>query len=333
MPLVCAGFFTCPVAPVHSRDAKHLALHLPRRPMMFAWLAAGFIAGLIARRAFTIPDAAPDAINTYIIYLALPAMILLRVPALEMNARALLPVGFAWLVVLGCAAVVLVLARAHRWPRDITGALLMVAPLSNSAYVGIPVTDALTAGSATPYAILYDQLGNFVALSVYGTLITVVFGQTERASVATIARRILLFPPFLTLLVALALGPGTLPPAVTVPLGWLGATMGPVAMFIVGVQLELTVPASLRRPLGYGLATCLVVAPGLALGAALVIGGGGEAARASILQAAMPPMITAALLAMAAGFSRRLTVAMVGIGSLISLLTVPLVAWLADGVV
>lgn len=300
---------------------------------MFSWLAAGFIAGLIARRALTIPDAAPDAINTYIIYLALPAMILLRVPALELDARALLPVGFSWLVVLGSAAVVLVLARVYRWSREVAGALLMVVPLSNSAYVGIPVTDALTGGTATPYAILYDQLGNFVALSVYGTLITAIYGQNERVSLTRLARRILLFPPFLTLLVALALTPGSLPAAVTTPLGWLGATMGPAAMFIVGVQLDLTVPASLRKPLGYGVAITLVFAPGLALGAAMVLGGGGDAARAAILQAAMPPMITAALLAMAAGFSRRLTIAMVGIGSLCSLLTVPLVAWLADKVV
>lgn len=295
---------------------------------MFAWLAAGFMAGVVARRVLPLPAAAPDAINTYIIYLALPAVILLRVPTLTLDANALVPVGMAWLVILGSAAAVLAIARRHGWPAEITGALLMVVPLSNSAYVGIPVIDAVTSGAATSYAILYDQLGSFVALSIYGSIVMAVFGGSQEVSVASVIRRIALFPPFVVLLLALAMPPDVLPAAALSALEMLGYTMGPSAMFIVGLQLELTVVPALRRPLLIGLFLSLVFAPALALGAMFTLGGG-EAARAAALQAAMPPMITAALLAMAAGFSRPLTIAMVGLGSLCSLITVPLVVWIA----
>ena len=51
------------------------------------------------------------------------------------------------------------------------------------------------------------------------------------------------------------------------------------------------------------------------------------AAQLTVFQAAMPPMVTAAIMAMAAGFAPRLCTATIGIGLGLSLLTLPL--WFA----
>ncbi len=297
--------------------------------MMFAWLLAGFIVGLIARRTVPLPDATPDLINAYIVRVALPAVILLRVPALTLDQSALLPVGTAWLVVLICSSVVVLLSILNQWPRDVTGALLMVAPLSNSAYVGIPVIDTLTEGTGTPYAIMYDQFGMFMAVSIYGSLVVALYGSRGRVTAGSVLRRIVLFPPFGVMLLALALPADALPDALTLPLTVLGWTMGPLAMFIVGSQLDLSLAPTLRRPVAAGVGLKLMIAPIAALGLARTIGGDVQAIQATTLQAAMPSQITAALMAMTAGFSRRLTMAVVGYGSIAALLTLPLFALLS----
>lgn len=309
--------------------AQEMALAPERATVTFPLLAIALACGLVARRFRLASAGTPDLINAYIINIALPAMILQRVPALELNVAALVPVAFAWLVVLASAALVLLAARYYRWSAAITGALLLTVPLSNSAYLGLPLIGALFAADALPYAILYDQLGNFMALAIYGSIVIAAFELSgRRPSVLGIGRRILTFPPFIFLMIALALPAGALPAWSHGPLALLGASMGPCAMIIIGLQFELAVPTGLRRPLMVGCALKLVVAPALVVAAAMALGLRGPVTQASAMQAAMPPMITAGLLGMAAGFSKPLIVAMIGVATAASALTLPVVYWL-----
>ncbi len=300
--------------------------------MALTLLGAGLLAGLIVRRLRWFDAAAPDRINAFIIYLALPALILLRVPSLELERAALLVVGCAWLVILGSAALVLLAARALRWPREVTGALLLVVPLSNSAYLGLPLIDALLAPEALPYAILYDQLGNFMALAVYASVVIAMWGgHGPRPTASGVLRRVVSFPPFVAVLVALFLMPATLPDWAHGPLALLAATMGPLAMFIVGLQLELRVSRELRGPLVFATLARLLVAPLIVVAAAALLPLDGVAYHATLAQSAMPPMITAGLMGMAAGFSRPLIVAVLGVATLASAATLlALFVWLGS---
>lgn len=63
----------------------------------------------------------------------------------------------------------------------------------------------------------------------------------------------------------------------------------------------------------------------LGLAICLALGVKGEAARVSVMEAAMPPMVSAGALASLAGLSPRLSSAMVGLGIPLSFATLPLV--------
>jgi len=71
--------------------------------------------------------------------------------------------------------------------------------------------------------------------------------------------------------------------------------------------------------LSAGLAYKLLLAPGLVLGASLVFQVKGFPAKASILEAAMAPMITSAILASEYKLNPRLANLMVSVGTLLSL--------------
>jgi predicted permease len=73
----------------------------------------------------------------------------------------------------------------------------------------------------------------------------------------------------------------------------------------------------------------LAVMPTIALLLVPLLGLHGPMARVTVLEAAMPSMVTAGALAVAHGLAPRLAAAMVGYGLLLSLATLPL--WAAWG--
>ena len=102
----------------------------------------------------------------------------------------------------------------------------------------------------------------------------------------------------------------------------------PVVAFAVGLGLRLTLPREDLRPLGAGLAIKLALMPLLAWGLVHALGLQPPAGPVAVLESAMPPMITAAALAISHRLAPGLASAMVGYGILLSLATLPAWAWL-----
>lgn len=100
-------------------------------------------------------------------------------------------------------------------------------------------------------------------------------------------------------------------------------TLVPVVMTAIGLQLRLRLPRRVMAPLGFGLGVKLLVAPLSALLACRLAGFSGMVVDVSILEAGMPPMVTAGALAVMAGMEADLAVAMVGIGIVLSFATLP----------
>jgi len=105
------------------------------------------------------------------------------------------------------------------------------------------------------------------------------------------------------------------------PLKLLAASMGPLAAFSIGFSLQFKIPSSLKTPLTAGLILRLLVAPALVYSATQFFLLSGPAVTASVVQAAMPSMITAGLIGIAAGYSQKLIIAMLGVSTLLSLVT------------
>lgn len=285
--------------------------------------------GLLLQRLPQLPKDAVQTLNLLVIYVSLPALVLLKVPQLVFSRELLVPALLPWGMLAASALAVLLLARALAWSREITGTLLLLVPLGNTSFLGIPMVNAFFGEEGIPYALIYDQFGSFLALATYGSLVVALYGsQGEKPSWRTVARKIATFPPFLALLLALALALGTDPTAIPTPvtalLASLAATLVPVVMIAVGLQLTLRLNREVLAPMGLGLAIKLVLAPLLALLTVKALGLEGLAVQVAIFEAGMPPMVSAGALAVVAGLSPKLTAAMVGLGILLSFATLPL---------
>jgi hypothetical protein len=147
------------------------------------------------------------------------------------------------------------------------------------------------------------------------------------------AKRITLFPPFIALVIALVLIPVAYPEWLVTVLKRLGDTLAPLALLAVGFQLRLGHLTGNGRNLAVGLAFKLVLAPLLLfLLYVPLLGAHGQAIQITLFEAAMPPMITAAILATEHDLDPPLATLMVAIGLVISFVTLTGWWWVMQGV-
>src|SRR3546814_1396262 len=175
-------------------------------------------------------------------------------------------------------------------------------------------------------AISFDQLCSFLGLAFYGSLIAAHYGSSE-GGVGPVALRLLLFPPFIAVLASIPLRWVELPAGAEYVLGALGSLVAPIAMLTLGLRFRVVATASARQAAIWCLGTKMVLMPLAVVVAALAAGGWDDPAwRASILESAMPPMVTAGVLAAGADLDCDLATTVGGVGLLAALVTIPVLA-------
>jgi predicted permease len=311
----------------------------------FLVILIGLGLGMLLRRTRYLPPSAPKTLNAYVIAVAVPALVLAQLPPFlrELSARvggvdaSLLFLPFIpWLIFAGAIGFFGLLYRRGVIRRDQWGLLALSGGLGNTAFVGFPLIEALLGPKNLPPAILLDQLGTFLALSVGGTLWISYFHNagTTKFNGLKFFRELLRFPPFLALLAAFAIVPfGPIPPIGQGMLEKFATTLVPVAMVSVGAQLTLS-REKLRaegRGLFYGLGFKMALCP-LVIGAVgyFLVGMRGEYFSVAVLESAMAPMITSTVLGIEAGFAPDLGALMLGVGIPLSLASVPLLHFLMN---
>jgi predicted permease len=282
------------------------------------------IIGMVLKRIPAFSDETGNVLNLFVIYISLPALVLLKIPELVFSKKLLVPAFMPWVMLLFSCAVILILARLFKWERTTTGCLLLLIPLGNTSFLGIPMVKAFFGESAIPYALLYDQLGSFLALATYGSLILALYGAGEsKLTVERIVKKVISFPPFMALVLAFILKAFPYPPIAVSLLEILASTLVPLVMIAVGFQLTLRLSREVTSQLCIGLSIKLIAAPVAALFLCKLAGLKGEAVQVSIFEAGMPPMVSAGALAILANLSPALTAALIGIGIVLSFATLP----------
>ncbi len=293
----------------------------------FALVLAMIVVGRVLAWRRVLPDSAPVTLNLVVLYVCLPAAVLLFAPQLEFRRDLLGVVAIPWLLLVASVLLTLLVARMARFGHATTAVLLLLVALGNTSFLGFALVPALAGEAALRYAIAYDQFGSFLILSTFGLIVLGLYGG-ERPTPWSIVRRIATFPPFIALVVALALLPPRYPAAIEQPLRLLADSLLPLVALAIGLQLRLRIPREHVGALAYGLVAKLLLMPLLALGLCIAFGLGGDLRAAAVYESAMPPMITAGALLSLAGLEAELAAALVGFGIVASMATLPLWQWL-----
>lgn len=292
----------------------------------FLLLTAGLLGLALLVRRLPAAPAIADSLNWWVLYVALPAAVLELIPRLHFDVHLWYLAGAQWL---GCIVAALVfppLGRKLGWSRPRIAAATLLACFSNTAFIGLPMLEALRGPEGMSMAAIADQLGCFAAFNTVGTAIVALYVGDNPAP-GMILKRMLMFPAFDATICALVVGAaGGWPPVVPAVLHKLTVTLSPLAVFSVGLRLRL-------KPLPGDLAATAIVGawkiglmPLLALAVGRLAGVQGLPLGVAVMQAGMAPMFTSAILARRHGFDPEFADTVVSITMLLSFVTVPLLS-------
>lgn len=290
--------------------------------------------GIALRKSTRFSPDSPRVLNAFVIWVSLPALVLVQFSKLlnesELSWDLAIPVSMPWLLFAISTGFFVFLGKALSWPKKQTGALVLLAGLGNTSFVGFPILESLLGERAIPYGILVDQPGSFLVLSTAGIFIASLLSpqRTGKTSLRETALRVFTFPPFIALLTTLAFALFRLSLTPALPtLEKLSGTLVPVALFSVGLQIRFSwgILQKFWRPVSIGLVFKLLVAPLLFYFFYCgLLGSQSFATQVTILESAMATMITAGVVAEEFGFEPQIVSLMLGISIPLSLITVPL---------
>jgi predicted permease len=281
---------------------------------------------MLLRKSGRLPANAHASLNGFIIHVSLPALTLASVHRLTLDMALLAPAAMAWIMFgLGCAFFWWI-GRMLKLRAPTVGALMLTGSLANTSFIGVPMIETYFGRQGVGLGILIDQAGTYLVLSTLGMLVATLYAQSGMPTARTIAKKVFTFAPFVAFILALVLIPVSYPAWFEALLDRLGGTLVPLALVSVGYQIQFSESRGRVRELTIGLAFKLIAAP-MAIGLlyAGLFGGRGEMVQITIFEAAMPPQIGAAIVAMDHDLDPQLVTLMVGIGIPLSFLT--LFAW------
>jgi len=256
--------------------------------VIIANLALVLAAGWLFRRFGVVQEGAEKAFNQYLYYLALPALIVLRIaetPLAGLGWRFLaantLPLAGVMLVAWG-------LWKAGRIDWRLARLLIIVSVLGNTIYLGFPVTAMRLGEEALGYAALASSVQNIFIFTFGFLLMTLVCERDcpPARFARLIGGNVVLWASVAGLL--LSVSGLRLPELVNRVLSDIGKTTLPLSLFTLGVGLYgKRVAHNLRRLALVG-GLKLLLLPLFSLLAAKVFGYTGFVSKVTFLQLAMP---------------------------------------------
>jgi len=288
--------------------------------------------GIALRASGRLPDSAPKVLGGWVINVALPAAALHSVHDISISLSWLIAAATPWIGVLLAIAVLVPLSRALGWSRQRLGALILVAGWGNTSFVGLPMIDAYFGQDRLGLGLFIDLAGSYLALSTIGITVASVCGGGH-FDMRAVLRRIVTFPPFIAIIIALATNHLARPDWIDQIFESFAVTLTPVALAAVGFAIRLDSVTGRLTPLAIGLSYRLALAPFAILLIYAALGQLAETdAQVAIFEMAMPPSLGASIIAMNHDLEPELVALLIGIGIPLSMATVPL-WWLLTGAV
>ena len=282
------------------------------------------IIGIVLKKSKIIPDNFHTSLNAFVINISLSAFSLYYISKIELNSSVIYPVLVVWIGIFAAILFFAGLGKIFGWKSSLIGALIMCAGFGNTSFVGIPLIQAMYGEEGLKTVMLVDQPG-FVALSTVGILVANFYSGSKDSLLKHLSK-ILKFPPFIAFVVALLLNIFSIeiPKDFDEVLMKLGATTVPLALVSVGSQMQWK---KIEKKEGFhlfiGLLFKLVLLPLLILVIyKYIFHQSGDVIEICILEAAMAPMITAAIIASAHDLEPKFCNLMVAVGIPLSILTV-----------
>jgi predicted permease len=241
-----------------------------------------------------VKDVEPGPLNTAVVYVLAPALVLHSLMATELSGGTLVRIGAAVAAfTLGMAAIVELSGRLLGVDEATLSALVLVSTFPNAGNYGIPVSDFAFGSVGRGVAVLYVAAQSVLMYTIGVYVASRGGGSAGLGAVKRVFRIPLIYAVAVGLLArALDLVPAADSTAMET-LQLVGDASIPVMLLILGLQLANTDFGAAPFQIGVATLGKMVLAPVVALGVALLLGfDEPTVARTFVLESAMPAAVT-----------------------------------------
>ncbi len=287
-----------------------------------------FSIGYIARKKNILEENASDVLIKFIVYFAFPALVVYNVYHLKVEKSILYIVTSGWLITIFLIFFSFLVGKRLNFDNKKLASFIMMSTFGNTSFLGFPFQLAFNGEEGLRYAVVYDQLASFLSVSLLSPFI-LAYGHGKK-KISIDLKSIFTFPPFITLILSFFLKPFVnLPDFILSSLNTLGMTVIPLALFSVGFNLKFSSVKERIRDISVVLFIKMLVAPFLLILALLILNVKISMEwKSTVLEVAMPPMVLASIFVINEKLDRDLAVSSVGLGIILSFVTVPIIMFI-----
>jgi predicted permease len=272
--------------------------------------------------------------STIILKVTLPALIVLSLAAREIDGTILLFSSLMAAAEILCLLVAYCVAKALKFDRGKTGALMLVSSFGMSAFLGYPIIRLVYPGNTVSMddAVLISELGVGLLLFILGPIIAIHYGgeKVGLKAVITSVKQFMLSPIFFAIVTGICISllpiqtTGIVYDAIQKTLQHIGNANFLLVALTIGLLLEFKLNAKIAAFAAIVILIKLIIQPVAAhYLSGIMLSGDEMAAQVLFIEAAMPASILSSVYAKQHNCEPALVANTVFITLLVSLATVP----------
>ena len=284
-------------------------------------LIISFLGGYLVKKTTSFERSQVSLLNSFILYISLPSQIFMYIPKMNFNYNLLAPISVSWIIFIISVLFFNIIGKKLNYNKKTILCLIMVCGLGNTSFVGLPLLENYFGQEGVGIGIYVDQFGTFLALSILG-IPYLLFKTNENNSTYTTIKKIILFPPFIAIILAIFIKFLNFNIPYPEVIKRLGDTLAPLALFSVGFQLTFSGLKGRSRILLFGLAFKLILAPLIIYILYIKLFSlNNLIGKVSVFEAGMGPMITSTLIVSEKNIESELASVLLAFGIIFSFIT------------
>ena len=265
-----------------------------------------------------------EALTDFVIYFSLPALALSKIRHFDFNKEVFEIIVIAYVTIFLSLLLGFIAAKILKLDKKDMVTLVVVAGFGNTGFVGYSYIESFYSLHHVSYALVYDQIGTFIAVMTVG-IVLIAWGGGQQQRVQDVAKQMFFSPPLVAIVVAIYFHGVEFPPLVEMILEKFQATLIPLVTAIVGMKLQFRSLHYFWKETLVALGIKMFLAP-LVLLVVLyfTFGLSADWVKVTFLESAMPPMTMGVVFAIRGGLNKELAINALALGILVSFVSIGL---------
>lgn len=287
---------------------------------IFILLAGGYISKLIK----VLKQKQSRSLFDFVVVFALPCLIFDKIYHLNFNFSLILLI-FAGFISTSLAGIIsVIVGRVFKFSKPTILSMFVLSAFGNTLFVGMPVVSNVFGEEFVGEVIMYDSLAGAIPISILVPLI-LAMNNGEKVTIVKNIKTIIYFPPFIGLVLGLALKDFKIPEFVFAPIRMFGDSATPVALFAIGLSLGFNAIKSSYKSTVIVLFMKMILALAIFILILQCFGAAfDKSTLIAVLESSMPTATIVCVMVMKAKLDSNLAASSVAFGLVLSVITLPI---------